>query len=401
MARLLVFDDGLETLGPLTDLRASFEVRTGALTNLERIERAAGARAEGLIVPRALRELARERHAAAVVESAEGDDVLVVNGRCALPGAEIARLGVGDALVEHGTGELIAARGEASQCEAAMGDGIAGSGLVMHESPGECLLRKPWDVIRYRDEALQRDLAMLAVGRWAGAPGVVVVGGHAVSVDAGARVYPGVVIDAEHGAVRIEAGAVVRPGAILCGPCWIGPGSTVVERAHIKAGTAIGPVCKVGGEVGGTIFQGWSNKGHEGHLGDSWVGEWVNLGAGTTNSNLLNTYGEVVSRWAPEASNERTGLTFFGAVIGDHCKFAILTRIMTGAALGTGGMWAATIPASGATARFVWATDAGLKAFRFEKFLETARAMMGRRKISPSEAYIARLRSLHTTGAPS
>jgi len=354
-----------------------------------------------LMTAPSLRALVAARHSASVVDRAEGADVLAVNGRCVLPGSEISALKPGEALVEASTGELVAARGASADVGAALRDGLAGSGLAMHPSKGVCLLRRPWDVVRFRDEALRRDLAMLAVDRWSGAAGVHCFGAHAVSVDPGAQVYPGVAIDSEHGAVRLETGAVVRPGAILSGPCWIGPGSTVVERAHIKGGTAIGPVCKVGGEVGGTIFQGWSNKGHEGYLGDSWVGEWVNFGAGTTNSNLLNTYGEVAARVGPEASNERTGLTFLGCMVGDHAKFAILTRIMTGASVGTGTMWAATAPVSGATARFVWSTDAGQKPFRFDKFMETARAIMGRRKIEPSGAYIERLRELHAMGSGS
>ena len=90
--------------------------------------------------------------------------------------------------------------------------------------------------------------------------------------------------------------AVIRPGATIIGPAYIGEHATVLERALIKAHTAVGPWCKVSGEVGGSIFQAYSNKGHEGHLGDSYVGEWVNLGAATTNSNLLNTYSEVVAK---------------------------------------------------------------------------------------------------------
>ena len=107
------------------------------------------------------------------------------------------------------------------------------------------------------------------------------------------------VLDAERGPIRIDRGAVIRPGAVICGPCSIGREAVVVDRALIKPDTVIGPVCKVGGEVGGTIFQGYSNKSHEGHLGDSWEGKWVNFGAGTSNSNLLNTYGEVTMQLEP------------------------------------------------------------------------------------------------------
>ncbi|MFT3685650.1 MAG: hypothetical protein QM783_12110 [Phycisphaerales bacterium] len=82
------------------------------------------------------------------------------------------------------------------------------------------------------------------------------------------------------------------------GPAYIGSHSTVIERTLVKAHSSIGPWCKVAGEVGGVVFQGFANKAHDGHLGDAFVGEWSNLGAGTTNSNLLNTYGEVTMRSA-------------------------------------------------------------------------------------------------------
>ena len=146
--------------------------------------------------------------------------------------------------------------------------------------------------------------------------------------------------------------------------------------------------------MGGTIFQGWANKSHEGHLGDSWVGEWANLGAGTTNSNLLNTYGEVMARAGAGSPTERTGLTFFGSVIGDHVKTAICTRLMTGVTIGTGTMVASSAYVSGAVGAMRWVTDGGEKAYRFEKFMEVARAMMARRKTAPGKAYAEALRAL-------
>ena len=118
----------------------------------------------------------------------------------------------------------------------------------------------------------------------------------------------------------------------------------MIDNAIIKPNTVIGPQCKVGGEVGATIFQGSANKAHEGHLGDSWVGKWVNLGAATVNSNLLNTYDEVTMRLDADDSRHRTGRQFMGALIGDHVKTAIGTRLMTGTVLGTGAMIATSTP---------------------------------------------------------
>jgi UDP-N-acetylglucosamine diphosphorylase/glucosamine-1-phosphate N-acetyltransferase len=267
--------------------------------------------------------------------------------------------------------------------------------------PGFGLLRKPWDARRVRDRALKMDLARFDPAEGANVPsGVVTIGGKVVGcgvfIHPSARVMPTAVLDHEAGKVVIDEGALVRPGAVLIGPCYVGPHTTVLERATIRAGTAIGPRCKVNGEVAGTVFQGYANKAHEGYLGDSWVGEWVNLGAGTTNSNLLNTYGEVIARATPTGPNERTGEQFLGAVIGDHVKTAICTRLFTGCVLGTGCMFACTAAVSGCVPAFSWVTDEGRKDYRFDKFMEAARSAMARRNATPGQAYIERLRALAT-----
>ncbi len=163
----------------------------------------------------------------------------------------------------------------------------------------------------------------------------------------------------------------------------------------MKASTVVGPHCRIGGEIGGTIVQGHSNKSHDGHLGDSFVGEWVNIGAGSDNSNLLNTYGEVVARLEPDGGLLRTGRRFWGSVVGDHAKLAIGTRLMTGTTIGTGAMIAQSTPPPALVPRFAWATDAGTRTFRLDRFLETARAMMARRGQAPGPALVAALSELH------
>jgi UDP-N-acetylglucosamine diphosphorylase/glucosamine-1-phosphate N-acetyltransferase len=227
-----------------------------------------------------------------------------------------------------------------------------------------------------------------------------VVGAHPVEVHESARLYPNAVLDAEHGPIVVHDRAVIRPGAVICGPCSVGHASVVVDHALVKPNTVIGPVCKIGGEVGGTIFQGNSNKAHDGHLGDSWVGEWVNFGAGTTNSNLLNTYGEITMRLEPEGRLHRTGLTFQGAIVGDHVKLAIQTQLKTGTVIGTGAMIATTASPPATVRRFAWLTDRGEQAFRLDKFIDTAARMMVRRNQVPSDEYINALTALHAASRP-
>jgi UDP-N-acetylglucosamine diphosphorylase/glucosamine-1-phosphate N-acetyltransferase len=287
-----------------------------------------------------------------------------------------------------------------AEAAAFLGEGVLPTGPVVEEHR-RVLMSRPWHVRSSRDECLRWDLKSFEGHESQATPaGVTRFGEHHVHLARSAKVYPGVVIDSEGGPVVVDESAMVRPGAMLIGPVYVGPHSSVLERATLRPGTAVGPWCKVNGEIGGTIFQGYANKAHDGYLGDSWVGEWANLGAGTTNSNLLNTYGEVISRAEPEGRNERTGEQFLGATIGDHVKTAICTRIMTGAVLSTGGMFASSAPVSGCTVRFAWVTDAGSRTYRPDKFLEVMVAAMARRKVTPSDAYVNAVMELQGPAAP-
>ena len=375
---VVLFDDGVR-VAPLNDLRASIDVRTGALTTRER--------------------WSRLRNDVRTGGDVSGEaEVLLVNGRCPLPPVSLEHFGPNEAIVESGTNALVMARLPGVRVGAAMkGDR---SGLTTHATPEGTLIGKPWHVRSVRDRCMEMDFGFFAgTAPSAPPPGTVWLGDRGLRIGKGATVYPTVVLDTEAGMIVIEEHAVVRPGAILIGPCYVGAHATVLERATIRPRTAIGPWCKVNGEVGGTIFQGFSNKAHDGYLGDSWVGEWVNFGAGTTNSNLLNTYGEIIAKATPEGRNERTGEQFLGAIVGDHVKTAICTRIMTGSVLHTGGMFATTAPVSGTTPAFAWVTDGGTRSYRLDKFIEVAKAAMARRKVTPDDAYLAAIASLHAGAA--
>lgn len=396
----ILFDDAKGLLSPLNDLRASYEIRTGALTTAERMLNAFGLDIIGVMVPAPLAELIADTTPVPVNRPPEmGDDaeVLLINGRCPLPLDAIANLDLGEVAIEARSQDMVALRltGKAAR---AMLTG-ADPGLRTVTIDDHVLMDRPWSWRTFRDRCLGWDLDHLVAAMTTTRPpeGVALLGKHAVAIHPSAEIAPSAVLNAEAGPIVIDENAVVRPLAVITGPAYVGPGSTVVEHAHIKPHTAIGPVCKVGGEVGGTVFQGYANKGHAGHLGDSWVGEWVNLGADTTNSNLLNTYTEITARATPDSKMEKTGHVFLGATIGDHAKTAIGTKIMTGAIIGTGAMHAAAEPVSGVMPAFAWTTDAGTKSYRLGKFVEVAMTVMQRRGVTQTQAYSRRLTILHET----
>lgn len=391
------FDDARGTLGPLTSLRASFEIRTGGFTTAQRLASTLALEPIAVYAPTQVAGIVSHRWSIpvnAMPKALPDEPVLVINGRCALPLDVLRDIEPGQAAVEEESGDLICARLAASEVVRLLaGEDPTREQITVHD---RALLRRPWDVIAHRNQTIDCDLRILETGPTRDPAGAVfLVGDHPMRVDPSAKVSPGVTLDATDGPIVIERHATLRPGAVIIGPAIIGPSCVITEQAIVRANSAIGPVCKVGGEVGGVIFQGYANKAHEGYLGDSWVGEWVNLGAGTFSSNLLNTYSEISAVAAPGLPRERTGLQFFGCVLGDHTKTAIGTRIMTGAVAGTGVMWAATPPMTGCVPAFAWVTDAGQRLTRLGKFLEVARTVMGRRDIEPGEAYLRRLEALH------
>jgi len=397
MTDFIIFDDNLGQFGPLTDLRPASRLRTGAQLTSQRQSRRLGGEAVAQWVHEALADVLREHEAIPVNELPEGDSHLCVNGRWSAL-EQLPVPGPGEALLDQSTGAVVMAHLDAGDAEPFLDSGTLPDSTVT-SSVETTLYNAPWDILDHLEAALADDLPALGIPAMA-EDQVSVHGAHGVHLHPGAAVLPGVTADTSAGPVVINDGATIRCNAVLCGPCYVGLDSTIMDGALLKPRTVIGPGCRVGGEVGGSIFQGFSNKAHDGHLGDSILGRWVNLGAGTNNSNLLNTYSEVIMRLSPEGQSSRTGRIFMGCIIGDHVKTAIGTRIMTGSVLGTGSMIASTSPPPTTVDAFSWLTDRGASMFRTDKFLDVARTVMARREctLGPGEeAALVRLAEAATS----
>jgi UDP-N-acetylglucosamine diphosphorylase/glucosamine-1-phosphate N-acetyltransferase len=398
---MVIFDDGHGRFGPMTDLRASFEIRTGMLTTAGRLAASRPEPLGGYWAPPNLAPVVAERADAPVNRLPAAKDMLCVNGRWRLPQRNLS-LKRGQAALEEGSGHVVAVRLDHDDAQRFLESGDLPDGVESRQIGRDLLYVYPWDVLSMLSEAIRLDMSAVRIlDAKVPTDEATVIGGHPVEVHRSAKLYPNVVLDAERGPVAIHERAVIRPGAVLSGPCSIGRDCVVIDHASIKPNTVLGPVCKVGGEVGETVFQGFSNKSHDGHLGGSWVGKWVNFGAGTVNSNLLNTYGDVWMAVEPDDPAVRTGLTYLGCVVGDHVKFAIGTRIATGGVVGTGAMIATTAPPPKTVRRFAWLTDKGESIYRFDEFMRMAVRVMTRRDQVPSNAYEQVLRELHArAGSP-
>jgi UDP-N-acetylglucosamine diphosphorylase/glucosamine-1-phosphate N-acetyltransferase len=206
-----------------------------------------------------------------------------------------------------------------------------------------------------------------------------------------AHVHKQVFLDVTDGPVYIDQGAVIRPFTTVVGPSYIGPGS-IMDRAKVTKST-IGPHCRIGGEVESCIFQGYSNKYHEGFIGHSVVGAWVNLGALSTNSDLKNNYGPVRIHVGNREFD--TGLVKLGCFIGDHTKLGIGTLIPTGAVIGSfvnfarGGMMPRFVP------DFTWMGVGKDVDYRLAEAIDTARLVMKRRNVKMSPKYERSIQDFH------
>lgn len=216
-----------------------------------------------------------------------------------------------------------------------------------------------------------------------------------LKVGPGVTVGPFVALDTRSGPVVLDRHARVEPHATLRGPLYVGPDS-VILGGEVGSGSSIGPRCKVRGEVEQTIFQGFSNKAHDGFVGHSAIGEWVNLGADTITSDLKNTYGPV--RVEDAGGRVDTGLVKVGAFLGDHVKTGIGTLLTTGARLGVAThVFGGRAVSPGFLPDFSWHDGREREPVRWDPFERTARAVMARRDRTPTDAEIAILKALHAS----
>lgn len=354
-------DDRVATLEPIALTRPAFDLRCGISTLAQKQQRYFQTTTAGALIRPYLVDYTKRYMPQLSVNNcawlAEEPTVLV-NARWLPPG----RPGMID----------VAALAEESPLVATIEDEVAYAvltpselGTLTDSNLGNCL--NHWrstlpnrpaggQMFRYLWEVVDANATEIAVDYLATQPAIppgrpaalTLIGpSDGLRVDTTARIDPFVVADTTNGPVFVDRSAVVTSFTRLEGPCWIGP-RTQVFGANIRGGTSIGPNCRIGGEVEVSILQANSNKYHEGFLGHSYVGEWVNLGAGTHTSDLRNDYGEV--KMMVNGVSIATGRKKVGSYIGDHTKTGLGSLINTGTNVGT---FANLLPAGVLLPKFV------------------------------------------------
>ncbi|MBC5837228.1 GlmU family protein [Flavobacterium muglaense] len=259
------------------------------------------------------------------------------------------------------------------------------------EYEGDCLtVMNTWDIFSKNDASIREDFEFLTEDRKSQPipKSVNVIAPENVFIEEGAKLEF-VTLNASTGPIYIGKNAEIMEGSVIRGPFALCEGAAVKMAAKIYGATTVGPNSKVGGEINNSVLFSNSNKGHDGFLGNSVLGEWCNIGADSNNSNLKNNY-EEVKLWSYETEGfAKTGLQFCGLIMGDHSKCGINTMFNTGTVIGV----SANIFGSGFPRNFVpsfsWGGASGFTTYITKKAFETARLVMSRRNVEFDETEAA------------
>lgn len=252
---------------------------------------------------------------------------------------------------------------------------------IEYTGPAPLTVSKVWDIFMLNDEALRRDFAELTAGRKSqplSSTCRLIGDPSQLFIEEGATVE-GAIINVSKGPVYVGRDAEIMEGACLRGPIALCEHAVVNMGGKIYGATTLGPYCKVGGELNNVVMTGYSNKAHDGFLGNAAIGEWCNLGAGCTASNLKNTYAPVRVWSMSEGTFVKTDLQFCGLIMGDHSKAGINTMFNTATVVGVGvNFYGAGFPRTFIPS-FTEGSTLGMKQVIMDRFFDTASRMMARR----------------------
>ena len=376
--KIVLFDNGLHLrFAPLSLTRPIGDLRIGIMTNTERWK---------LVEPTA--EIFYESE-------------VYLNEK--FPATKKADLFVNGALIPND--EVIAAILALSENEKLVFESHelaykgTGSELVKYTGKTPLLLENRWDIFQKNETSIQSDFDLIIADRNSqpiSNSNTVIGDASLIFVEEGAQVEAAI-LNTTEGPIYIGKDAEIMEGSIVRGPFAMCEHSVLKLGTKVYGATTLGPYCKVGGEVSNVVFQAYSNKGHDGFLGNATIGEWCNIGADTNASNLKNNYGKIAVFSYETKQEEQTDLQFLGLCMGDHSKCGINTMFNTGTVVGvSSNVFGSGFPAKHIPS-FSWCDVDTIVPFRFEKAVEYANNMMLRRKLTLSNAEIDILKHVQSS----
>jgi UDP-N-acetylglucosamine diphosphorylase/glucosamine-1-phosphate N-acetyltransferase len=369
---------------PLTYLRPVADIRIGILTIREKWERSLDTKTSTLT----------EDYLSELYPIVEKDDNTMINGSI-LPEPKlvdaIKKLKRNEVLVKEDT--IVAMRVESADLENIEDENI--EGITVREWEHEIIkITYTWDIFSYNGQAIELDYDLLTKGRKSQPLSKTnTLIGDRVFIEEGAKVECAV-LNSTNGPIYIGKDAEVMEGSVIRGGFALCEHAVVKMSAKIYGPTTIGPHSKVGGEINNSVIFGYSNKAHDGFLGNSVIGEWCNIGSDTNTSNLKNTYDNVKLWNYADQTFVDTGKQFCGTIMGDHSKCGINTMFNTGTVVGIntnlfgGGFQRNFVPS------FTWGGPAGFRTFDIKRAINVAEKMYARRDLKFDEKQVTVLKSV-------
>lgn len=402
--QLVVFESEIRrNFEPLSLTKPTFDFLLGTRTLLARIENRLKQKASTLIVPKYLESVCKETHPSCWINEVTSGACVLVNSLVS-PRYEIleeiqsslADYGTNFAVVDSSKNVIFAALEHLETISFSESTVAMVGKKVIPEKSQNALLIYPWHLVVENEFAIEQDYTSFNnVSGWkrdsSNLRGPELLGKRNL-MSGSAEIEKFVTLDSRKGPVIVDDGAIIQSFSHLLGPCYIGK-SSIVKSAKIREGTTIGKECRVGGEVEASIVNDYSNKSHDGFLGHSIVGSWVNLGALTTNSDLKNTYGKIKMNIHGEDVN--TGSIKVGCFLADMCKTSIGALIISGKSVGASsnvlGMISENVPSF---TLYADSLSTGSKEIYLNSAIETQRRMMERRDVKMTDGYTEMMKSI-------
>ncbi len=395
---IVIFEDGgYRNLLPLVYLRPTYELLSGILTIREKIEYHFPQSNIILHTREYLAKHLQKNNSDNQVNSinSESKSCLFINGRLLIDNSIVDILSNSkDNSLFTSNNEIVAAKVSGSNLESFTDQlpelfSLSSFQNLNNIDIDATLIQYPWDLVNLNGNEITKDFEFLVnrkqelhLGKIY--PNATLINDKNIFIGKGSKIKPGVVLDAELGPIYIGENVTIMSNAVIEGACYIGDNSTIKIGAKIYENTSVGKVCKVGGEVEESIIHSYSNKQHDGFLGHAYLGQWVNLGADTNNSDLKNNYGNVKVILNDEQPID-SGLKFVGLIMGDHSKTSINTMINTGTVVGV----SSNIFGNGFPDKYIpsfsWGGSDSLSTYNLDKSIHVATEVMKRRNIQFSQ----------------
>lgn len=392
---IYIYENNLASnFDPISITRAAFDIRVGAQTFLERIEHIFPKDKISLIVREELIEITKERHSQFSVNPSSFEDGLWLLGNVIWTKNDLKVIEYKSKLF-YVDNSLVAATLSAQEGQEWMKrGGPIFSDLEIRNKVNTdfTLCRYLWDIIAAIPQTIREDskkYKKLPIDE--STNNLFFINPEDIFIRE-SNIQPGVLINAEKGPVIIDKNVVIGGQSYIEGPVFIGENSTIKPLTKIIS-SIIGPNCKIAGELDSTVIQGFTNKAHGGHIGDSFLGEWVNLGAGTINSNLKNNYSKIAVEI--NGKNISTKSIHIGSFLGDYVNTGIGTLINTGSLFGPGSMVATAGFSPKNIKPFTWLINDDKSSINFKKFIATLEIKKERRGEVLSNSEKLFLKKLH------